>query len=351
MSEKPRKKADDIPAWLDSCVHVWRNKSGDLTVVNLREPSESMKLSAGGMKVAASTATPPPVKLGQSDSVNALLARIHSNQQANDLDSPTELLRMYQKPSLSTPLTTAEARIRVSTSSQQQESHNPVFPEPTNSTANNFEFISGTNIPGRGLVSDGKREHGTQCLALFHDPLWGDSSNTWMPSSQSQEKEKKEPKTRTFFATSDDAKGAQGAPLPQNTPMYVPSATPPFPSSGPSGVHPLVGGMTTLPMGAAHTAMSTGGYAMYGIQIPFLPTVQPTYTPANIVQLNPFHYYQVGGASSIPLHPMQAKKAPPPPPPPPATVVPMNTYNKMLPSRSGINVEATPFIPGGGKRL
>lgn len=325
--DKSRKKSEDLVPWLNPKVHVWCSKAGDLTIINLRDPSESLK----GASPPAVTTRKTNIK---QDVVTALLTKIQSSrrQQEKEKEAPTgsptqsDLISAEAKP-LPAPLEQRTFRPPAADSI----SHEPVFPEPKLSTANEFEFVKGTNIPGRGTIGaepEPPRGEGTQCLALFHDPMWGNSSGAWIPAPKAH-KADATAKPKFFF----DIYG-EGAPastvVPVSATAVLPGGTPPLakPSSSPAPVQHQM-------QAAAQAALPLAGYStVYGLPTQYV--AQSAFAP-NIIPLNSFQYYQVSGA--VPPQPQMAQ----------AGAAHMSSLLASI--RPGTNVEAAPFIPGSGKGL
>lgn len=394
--ERSRKKVEDQPVWLNPFVHVWRNKAGDITVVNLRDVNESMKVmpaptkpaSKVEMKSATFTQSPPPPmpptplkSSSQPEALSTLLAKLQGGaNRISDREAKDDRSRetVFQQPA-SLPLSVAGERRSASTqasppavpsaaSSQPQStppatgvtastggiaSHNPVFPEPSPSASNNFEFISGTNIPGQGLVPAKKPPpENPQTLALFHDPVWGDAFGApSVPMFTDKER-----KSRPIFDIYGDGKSNPAAasslvPAPTTTSSSVtsvhgsasappgatmaPSPTPfsnpqlaPIQFAGPAGL-PMAPGATPLP----HPTAIAGGYPVYGVPMPF---VAPSTFGGNLMAYNTLQYF--------PLAPSGMTVAQQPKPLPGSIMMTTSP-------RPGTNVEAMPFVPGSGQGL
>lgn len=256
--------------------HVWKSRTSDLTVINLRDPTELLgtpevaaesapvaavvaaavatpipaAAAAAAAAVAASTPaaaataevrrpvvvpTPPPTApaprptTGKQESVSALLSKLRLGSPATEAAgaakssvpsvtppaaaaAPVVVAAASPAPPVHAPAPTSAAAgaaaplnaaggasasaaptpyampapmmpsvsVAPSPPVRAAEPHQPTFPDlrESSSTAavSRFEFITGTNIPGQGVVKKADPVNESSSMALFHDPLWGGGS-------------------------------------------------------------------------------------------------------------------------------------------------------------------------------
>lgn len=402
--------------------HVWKSRTSDLTVVNLRDPGEllSTREATPTPAVAAAAVAPPeavtptpattavptpaaaaavadvkrlvgqpPLPLppqprpttGKLESLNALLSKLQlSRPAAETLAQPrqpqppvtppathpsTEAAAAGVAASVASPPPPSQPPLTVQAASvvpplppalslpvRVAESHNPTFPDLRESSAatGQFEFITGTNIPGQGIVKKAETmSNEASSMALFHDPLWG--GGTLMDAfSATPPPVKKSPKSQpraslaelygtaapvTMTTTTTNTATVNFFNATPPTAVHAPMASPPVPAMTataplptPMAPQPMpmmggLGGMMSAP--APHLATS---YPMYTMPLQYV--AQPQF-PGGVVYNSPA-FFPYGTTAMMMPQPQHVPQG-----------YPVNPAAVMRP---GTNVKAMPFVPG-----
>jgi hypothetical protein len=405
--------------------HVWKSRTSDLTVINLRDPSELLgtqeptaPASTTAAVVAASTvasaalavaaapavvsdakrptpataaaATPQPQPhpqprptTGKQESLNALLSKLQLGRPTTDFAAAVAKTTQppVTVPAATTTITattaasvsssaaavtpsTATVALAVAAASpayvssapsppvRAAEVHNPTFPDLKESSGavGQFEFITGTNIPGQGVVKKTEELNEASSMALFHDPLWGGSSlldafSTPSPARKSPKPPQRASLAELYATTATTMTAATASANTQNpinafhtaTPpaaMHTPMASPPVPTMtsattlsaamAPQPVQ-MMGGMVSTP--APHMATSFPMYTM-----PLQYVAHPQFAGGVVYNSAAFFPY---GATTM-MMPQQVGQHMP-------QGFPMTPAGMMRP---GTNVKAMPFVPG-----
>ncbi|KAG5498135.1 hypothetical protein GH5_02934 [Leishmania sp. Ghana 2012 LV757] len=346
--------------------HVWKSRTSDLTVISLRDPSELLGIQElpAAVLVAETkqkTAASPPTArtmTGKQESLNALLAKLQLSRQAQEpLSQPAAATKAMLPPPQSPANIAASAApsaaspqalpqtTRVtsptaahSPASVMPEVGNPSFPDPKESSSGlsgRFEFITGTNIPGQGVVKKTEVVDDASSMALFHDPLWGGALDAFTP--QPPLKPSPKPQLRTSLSelyasvagNTTNGFASPSAPAPQLKPATSPPAATvsasPMPTPMASSTMTMVSGIVQPPTAPQ---LSTS-YPLYTMPIQYMAQ-HPQFSTGMVYNAPSFFPY--GGA---PMAMAQPQHIPQGYPIPAAAMM-----------RPGTNVKAMPFVPG-----
>lgn len=329
------KKVEEVPVWSNPNVHVWKSKVNELTVVNLRDANERLSLSLSSTPPPTESepneeppalANPRPIN-DKQEKLNAMLLKLQSSRPSEPIKLP---LGISERPS---------AFLSASPSRPPQGvapvgNHDPVFPDPKNNSASpgNFEFITGTNLPGQAVVVNERSKDGVQSFALFHDPLWGNVTDDFLSPSLSKSGTTPAAQSTHEAPSKPMSFNLSPAPMPTVTATAAATTAPPeMPSHPRVAVMPqpnyALGGLMTAP-----SPQASAPYPMYTIPMSYM--AQPTFD-ASLLGLNHMQYYPYSGT------PFAMAQAPP---------TAMMGTQIMVPAipRPGTNVKAAPFVPGGG---
>ncbi|XQJ29214.1 hypothetical protein NXY56_005251 [Leishmania guyanensis] len=346
--------------------HVWRSKTGDFTVINLRDPSELLGIQEvpaltppAETKQGAATSPPPPLRqsaarqmTGKQESLNALLAKLQlcrpvqesASQQptvAKQTPTPTQSPASTVPPAApsaagsSALLPTARAP---SPAAAMSEANDPSFPDPKESLSSpsgQFEFITGTNIPGQGVVKRTEAVDESSSMALFHDPLWGGSLDAFAlpqlskPSPKPQLRASLSELYASAASNNASAFASPRMPAPQLQEVTSPSATTVTASAMPttmtSPTMPMMGGIIQPP---TPPQLNTS-YPMYTLPIQYM--VQPPQFLTGMVYNAP-NLFPYGATAMMMTQPQHI---------PHGYAIPTAAM-----VRPGTNVKAMPFVPG-----
>lgn len=389
------KKFEDAALRGAASHHVWKSRTSDLTVINLRDISEVLSTQEAVVAVPPaaaevkrpvappSPAPPPRPTTGKQESLNALLSKLQLGRPAAEAATAPKTTRVAgwtsaapspaaAAPTQPSPLPPAAPAAPVVTpapppppppppssspSVQQQqqqqhsqpppvrvaEAHNPTFPdlrEASTSAAGQFEFLTGTNIPGQGVVKKAEAASETSSMALFHDPLWGGGSLLSAFSSPQPARRSPKPQPRTslselYAASTAAATTAQPTRAFMATPpaaTHTPVASPPVPAMAtvtplPTAMTPqhlsMMGGMVSAP-----APQMTAPYPMYTMPLQYVP--QPQFPGG--VMYNSTAFFPYGTTAMMMPQPQHLPQG-----------YPVASAAMMRP---GTNVKAMPFVPG-----
>ncbi|KPA83520.1 hypothetical protein ABB37_03119 [Leptomonas pyrrhocoris] len=369
--------------------HVWKSRTSDLTVINLRDPSELLTtqepapplalaaaaaatVAAEVKRQAAPSSTPqqPRPTTGKQESLSALLSKLQLGRPATEAVTHPKAAHMATpaaapaassaSPSApsSQPLAPAVASLVMSSAAAAAspalsslsaappvhvvETHHPTFPdlkESSSPAVGQFEFITGTNIPGQGVVKKTEGLNEVSSMALFHDPLWGGSSLLdGFGAAPPPVKRSPKPPSRTALSglyvtaaattgttanISMNNTGTSTAHLFNTTPpaaVHTPVASPPVPTMAPQPMQ-MMGGLVSAPPLAT-------SYPMYTMPLQYV--AQPQFPGS--VMYNSAAFFPYGATAMMMPQPQHVQQGYPVAP---AAVM-----------RPGTNIKAMPFVPG-----
>ncbi|GET90976.1 hypothetical protein, conserved [Leishmania tarentolae] len=349
--------------------HVWKSRTSDLTVVNLRDPTELLQIQdpqasaqvAEPKRAAAASPSPPlrppltrPVT-GKQESLNALLAKLqlcrptqeptsHSSAAAKASPQSSANTAPSTAPSAAAPIAqqstgrVTSPAAAASPATVMPEVSDPSFPDPKESSSSpsgQFEFITGTNIPGQGVVKKTEAVDESSSMALFHDPLWGGSVDAFTLPRASKPSPK--PQLRASLSelyasavsnstsafTSDPALTSQTQKV-MSPPVATMTASP-MPTTMASSAMPIMSGLVQPP---TPPQLNTP-FPMYTLPIQYL--AQQPHFPTGMVYNAP-NFFPYGAAPMMMTQPQHI---------PQGYAIPAAAM-----VRPGTNVKAMPFVPG-----
>ncbi|KAG5472584.1 hypothetical protein LSCM1_03989 [Leishmania martiniquensis] len=352
--------------------HVWKSRTSDLTVISLRDPSELLGIqelpaavpeAEAKQRIAASPPTPLRASAarpmtGKQESLNALLAKLQLCRQPQEpLSQPAAAAKAVQPPPQSPgtvatssatsaappPALPPPARVSSPTTAQSPaavvpESSGPLFPDPKESSSGlsgQFEFITGTNIPGQGVVKKAEVVDDSSSMALFHDPLWGGALDTFTPQPPSKPSPK--PQLRASLselyasvaANKTSGFASSPAPAPQLKPVASPPAAAisasPMPTPMASSAMTMVSGIVQPPT----APQLNTSYPLYTLPIQYMAQ-HPPFSAG--MMYNAPSFFPYGGAPMAMAQPQHI---------PQGYAIPAAAM-----MRPGTNVKAMPFVPG-----
>ncbi|KPI83082.1 hypothetical protein ABL78_7894 [Leptomonas seymouri] len=355
--------------------HVWKSRTSDLTVINLRDPSELLGMqeshspaaaTASEVKRQAAPPSPPAQPrptTGKQESLNALLSKLQLGRPAmeavaNPKAAHTATSAAPHPPSSASPFSQPSQPPTSATSSaptaappalaslptappaHPSEAHDPTFPDLKGSSSpavGQFEFITGTNIPGQGVVKKPESLSEASSMALFHDPLWGGSllldAFSAAPSVKRSPQAPHHPSLAELYATATAATtnaninstNTSSVNVFNTTPpaaVHTPVASPPMPTMA-SQPMTMMGGLVS-----ASTPQPTTSYPMYTMPLQYM--AQPQFPGG--VMYNSAAFFPYGATAMMMPQPQHMPQGYPVAP---ATMM-----------RPGTNVKAMPFVPG-----
>ncbi|KAG5498865.1 hypothetical protein JKF63_03154 [Porcisia hertigi] len=340
--------------------HVWKSRTSDLTVINLRDPTEVLRIweppavsPVAETKQAIAAPLPPArPQTAKQEGLNALLAKLQlsrSSQESLSL-APHPLSNSVhsalpsgtERPALPSTARVPPPAAAPSPTVVNPEASDPLFPDPKESSpsaSGQFEFITGTNIPGQGVVKSTEAMDESSSMALFHDPLWGGALDafTMLPSSKPSPKPQLHASLSELYASaasnSANAFASPPAPVPQPVPQPQLVASPPLPTVTASpmptamahSIMPMMGGLVQ----ASSPPQINTQYPMYTMPVQYM-TQQPQF-PTGMVY-NVSHFFPYGATPMMLAQPQHI---------PPGYAIPAAAM-----MRPGTNVKAMPFVPG-----
>ncbi|CAG9578604.1 conserved hypothetical protein [Leishmania major strain Friedlin] len=349
--------------------HVWKSRTSDLTVINLRDPTELLGIqdplavaTVAETKQATAASPPPPLRAplarpvtGKQESLNVLLAKLqlcrpaqepssHLSAAAKPLPQSSANATPPAVPSAAAPSAlhptacVASPAAAASPAIGMREVSDPSFPDPKESSSGpsgQFEFITGTNIPGQGVVKKTEAVDESSSMALFHDPLWGGSLDAFaLPTTL---KPSPKPQLRASLselyasAASNSTSAFASPPAPASQPQKVaspPVATvtaSPMPTTMTSSTIPMMGGIVQPP---TPPQLNTP-FPMYTVPIQYMAQ-QPQF-PTGMVYNAP-NFFPYGATPMMMTQPQHI---------PQGYAIPAAAM-----MRPGTNVKAMPFVPG-----